>query len=133
MSLVLDASVTLAWLFDNEATPEVADVFSAVARGGARVPSLWHLEVANGLLVAQRRGRITAEYRAESLKDLDALSIRVDAETNLHAWAATLELADRFQLTVYDAAYLELARRRQLPLASRDDALRRAAQELDVR
>jgi predicted nucleic acid-binding protein len=84
--------------------------------------------VLNGLQVAVRRGRITAAYRDASLDDLRPLAIAVDPETNRQAWAATLSLCERFGLTAYDAAYLELAQRRRLPLATLDDELIRAAQ-----
>jgi predicted nucleic acid-binding protein len=79
-----------------------------------------------------RRGRITAAYRDASLADLGALAIAVDHGTHEHAWSATLQLSERFGLTAYDAAYLELAQRRRLPLATLDGALIRAAQAESV-
>ena len=74
-----------------------------------------------------RRKRVTAAFRDASLRDLGALDISIDAETDRHAWTATLHLADRFGLTVYDAGYLELAGRLGLPLATADASLSRAA------
>lgn len=132
MSLVLDSSVTLAWLYASEQTPEVAAVFEQVVESGAWVPSLWRLEVANVLETGIRRGRTDTTFRDASLADLSLLSISVDPETDRQAWGATAKLASRHQLTLYDAAYLELARRRCLPLATLDRDLRAAAIREDV-
>lgn len=79
-----------------------------------------------------RRGRHDAAFRDATLSDLALLPIWLDAETDLHAWGATARLAARHGLTVYDAAYLELARRRDVPLATLDQPLRAAAQAEDV-
>jgi predicted nucleic acid-binding protein len=127
VSLVLDCSATLAWLLDDETTDAVRRVFDIVARNGAWVPSLWRLEVANSLQTAVRRRRITADNRDASLRNLGQHAITTDAETDAQAWTTTLQLADRFGLTLYDAAYLELAQRRHLPLATLDQSLRAAA------
>lgn len=88
---------------------------------------IWPLEVANGLQMAVRRNRITAEYRNASLNDLRLLPVTVDSATNEYAWSATLNLAERLGLTLYDAAYLELALRARLSLATLDAELVRAA------
>ena len=130
MSVVVDASLTLAWYFDDETTPETEAVLDQVARGGAVAPMLWRLEVANGLQSAVRRRRIDAAYRDGALAQLSRLSIAIDPETITYAWTTTLELSERFALTVYDAAYLELAQRLRLPLASLDGALRAAGAAL---
>ena len=132
MSLVLDSSVALAWVYPDETTDAVRQVFDDIVDSGAVVPALWRLEVANGLTIAVRRGRITAALRTAALADLALLDISIDAATDTHAWGSTLHLADRFRLTLYDAAYLELAQRRALPLASLDRDLRAAAQALSV-
>lgn len=132
MSLVIDSSMTLAWSFEDEKSEESAAVLRRVAETGAVVPVLWRLEVLNGLQVALRRGRITVAYRDASLTDLRALPIAIDRGTNRHAWSATLRLCDRFGLTSYDAAYLELALRRRLPLATLDGGLARAAEAENV-
>jgi predicted nucleic acid-binding protein len=132
-SLVLDSSAALAWIFDDETTEPIRRVFDAVAEQGAFVPSLWRLEIANSLTVAVRRGRIDHEFRRVALTDLGDLDIIVDAQTDSRAWNATLELADRFVLTVYDAAYVELAQRRALPLATLDRDLQRAGDQLGLR
>ena len=132
MSLVIDSSMTLAWYFDDERTATSIAVLNQVADAGAVVPALWRLEALNGLQVAVRRGRIDVAYRDASLHDLRSLVIAIDPGTNRQAWSATLRLCDRFGLTPYDAAYLELALRRQLPLATLDRELVRAAQAESV-
>jgi predicted nucleic acid-binding protein len=132
VSLVIDSSITLSWCFEDERTEVTATLLYRVAETGALVPALWRLEVANGLQVAVRRGRIDVAYRDATIADLRDLAIDVDPETDRKAWSEILQLADRFRLTLYDAAYLELAQRRQLPLASLDNELRAAGQMLGV-
>ncbi len=132
MSLVLDSSAALAWIYAEETTEAVRGIFEIVAEDGAFVPALWRLEVANSLTVAVRRGRIDAEFRNAALADLALLDIATDPHTDAYGWTTTLRLADRFRLTLYDAAYLELAHRRSLPLASLDEELRAAGRALDV-
>jgi len=119
--------MTLAFLLPDERTAEAEKVLDRVVAEGAWVPSLWRLEVANSLSMAVKRGRIRQAYRDMVLQDLAMLDIRIDDETDKMAWAATLGLADQFDLTLYDAAYLELAVRRSLPLATLDAALQKAA------
>jgi len=133
MSLVLDCSLTLAWIFADETTAAIQDVFETVAARGAWVPGLWWLEVANSLTMAVRKQRISAPFRQSALDDLAILDISTDAQTAIQAWPQTLGLADAHHLTIYDAAYLELAQRRGLPLATLDMDLRRAAQAASVR
>jgi len=128
MSMVLDSSATLAWVCRDEITEPIRHLFNLVGENGAWVPGLWKLEVANILEMGVRRGRHDAAFRNSTLADLALLPIRVDTETDRQAWGATLQLSDRHRLTLYDAAYLELALRRGLPLASLDAELRRAAQ-----
>jgi predicted nucleic acid-binding protein len=127
MSLVLDSSVALAWIYSDENTVEVQQVFTMVVGSGAWVSSLWRLEVANVLEMGVRRGRHDAVFRDATLADLALLPISTDADTEKQAWGATLALASRHRLTLYDAAYLELAQRRTLPLATLDRELRVAA------
>jgi predicted nucleic acid-binding protein len=132
LSLILDASVTLAWIYPDETTDPIRRVFDSVAADGAVVPALWRLEVANGLTQAMRSGRISPAMRAGALADLELLGILIDTATDANAWGSSLQLADRFGLTLPDAAYLELAQRRSLPLASLDRDLRSAAQALQL-
>jgi predicted nucleic acid-binding protein len=132
VSLVLDTSATLAWIYPGEHTAAITEVFDQVTASGAWVPSLWRLEVANSLEMGVRRGRIDAAFRDATLADLELLPIQTDPDTERHAWRATLQLSQRHRLTVYDAAYLELAMRRRLPLATLDRELRIAARAESV-
>jgi len=132
VSVVIDASLTLAWYFEDEATPATEAALDHVSAVGAIVPSLWRLEVANGFQSAARRGRITVLYRDRCLTELAQLAITADAETDRHAWTTTVRLAEHLGLTVYDAAYLEVAQRLQLPLATLDKALHTAAAAVSV-
>ncbi len=132
MSLVLDASLTLSWFFKDERTPGADAVLTEVTEKGAVVPALWRLEVANALQMAVRRKRIDASFRDGALTQLSRLSISADPDTDAYAWTVILQLADRFQLTLYDAAYLELADRRRLPLATLDRELRDASSALGI-
>ena len=132
MTLVLDSSVAVAWFFRDEQTDAVREVLGTISRSGAVVPSLWRIEVANALQMAIRRGRIDAGYRDASIADLAIMDIVVDAESDRQVWSTTLNLADRFRLTLYDSVYLELAHRLALPLASLDRQLRRAASALGL-
>jgi len=106
---VLDASITLAWALADEITLAVESVFADVKAAGGWAPGLWRLEVANVLEMNVRRGRHSAVVREASLADLSLFPIRLDAETDRHAWGETLRLARVHRLTSYDAAYLELA------------------------
>jgi len=133
MSLVLDSSITLAWVYSDETTAPVSEIFDLVSQTGAWVPGLWRLEVANVLEMSLRRKRHDAKFRDATLADLAQLPIQVDSETDRQAWSATLRLAARHQLTLYDAAYLELALRRKLPLATLEEDLRHAAHAEKIR
>jgi predicted nucleic acid-binding protein len=125
--VVLDSSVVLSWCLPDEGALDPDDVQILVAARGAIVPGHWSLEVANVLLMAERRGRIDAHFRRAALDDLALLPITVDIETPARAWTA-----ETHRLTVYDAAYLELAGRRMLPLATLDAALRRAGEAMGI-
>ncbi len=127
MKFVLDASTTLAWYFEDEASAAADRALDSATLGGAVVPPLWRLEVANGFQTALRRKRINPQYRDESLADLREMPIEVDGESDVHVWTSTLDLADRFGLSIYDACYLELSQRRGLPLATLDARLHSAS------
>lgn len=130
LGLVVDASVGAAWFLPDEATPDTEAVLQATATLDVWVPALWLLEIGNLLLSAQRRKRITAEKLRELATAASALRIHVDREP---VTITTMdEIAARHGLTAYDAAYLELALRRALPLATRDDALLRAMAKAGV-
>ena len=131
-ALVIDSSAALSWCFEDEASPESDTLFQQVRDQGAVVPELWHLEVANVLLQAEKRGRITAGDVAIRLKLIAELPIATDTETTARAWREILALARAEGLTTYDAAYLELAIRRGLPLQTKDGALIGAAKRCSV-
>jgi len=133
VSLVLDASLTVAWYFEGEGNAATDRVLDQVSIDGAMAPGVWTLEVANALLMAVRRKRIDGAYRDAALAELALLPIRIDADTGSYAWNTTLRLAERFALTLYDATYLERAQRRSLPLATLDRPLRQAAEALQIR
>jgi predicted nucleic acid-binding protein len=132
MRVVLDASSTLGWYFEDEVTPAGDALMERVAREGAVVPTIWRYEVANGLQTGVRRKRIEPAYRDASLADLRLMPIELDRAGDDEVWQATLTLSHRFGLTLYDAAYLEVAHRRGLPLATGDRALAAAARLLSV-
>ncbi len=132
MSFVLDNSVALTWCFEDERTPATTALLEQLGQSGALAPMLWPLEALNGLLVAERRGRLDAARRHILAGFLVALPVKLDDETARQAWTATAALAERFNLSSYDAAYLELAHRRNLPLASLDRELRAAAGALGL-
>src|SRR5258708_5853851 len=98
MSLVLDSSATLAWIYGDETTNSIRLVFESVGDEGAVVPALWRLEIANSLTVAVRRGRIDANFRRAALSDLALLDVAIDDQTDVHAWGETIRLADLFKL-----------------------------------
>jgi predicted nucleic acid-binding protein len=131
-AFVLDGSVTVAWFFEDEADAYAEAVEDALASAAAVVPALWPLEVANALLVGERRRRTTEAKVTQFLPLLKALPITTDDETAARAWQESLYLARAHNLSVYDAAYLELALRRGLPLATLDGKLKAAAAAVGV-
>jgi len=127
VSLVLDSSATLAWIYAEEITASIRKVFVGLEEKGAWAPTHWPLEVANVLEMGVRRGRHDVAFRDSALADLALLPVSLDPHTPREAWGATLRLAQHHRLTLYDAAYLELAKRIHLPLATLDNDLSRAA------
>lgn len=125
-------SVAAAWCFEDEASPFGDAILDAVVRRGARVPALWLFELSNVLTVAERRGRVDAERAARMLDALLALPISVDRPEASFLLPALARVSRDQGLTSYDAAYLELAQRSGLPLATRDLALRAAADRTGV-
>jgi predicted nucleic acid-binding protein len=132
VSFVLDNSVALTWCFEDERTPATAELLEQIGEAGAIAPMLWPLEALNVLLVAERRGRLDAKRRRNLAVFLSALPIKLDDETAAQIWTETSRLAERFNLSSYNATYLELAQRQQLPLASLDQDLRNAAAALGL-
>lgn len=129
MSVVLDASITVAWLTKEQTVPPVTAVFDALGCNVAWVPALWWIEVANALQMGTRRKRYSLEERDAHLLDIAQFAIRTDEASSYATPFPALALSDRHRhrLTVYDATYLELALRRGLPLATLDRDLRAAA------
>ncbi len=122
--LVVDASVSASWLFDDEQDPYAEAVLAELETVQGLVPQLWHYEMLNILLVARRRQRLTARGLAERIAAMAELPLAVDRDPDLDR---AMELAERHGLTFYDALYLELGRRRDAPVATLDAALQRAA------
>ena len=124
MAFVLDASITACWAFQDEDHPDAGLAFDRMRSGEAVVPCLWWFEVRNILVVNERRRRIAESETAAFLLNLSRLRIRVDRAPDENA---VLRLARTHRLSVYDAAYLELAQREGLPLATLDTDLQKAA------
>ena len=122
--IVVDASVTVSWVLDDEFDPLAYAAMHRVDRDGGIVPQMWHYEVHNSLLIAERRGRSSINATQDGLDRIRGLRIISDRETDFQA---TLDLARAHRLSFYDALYLELALRRNLLLATLDRALARAA------
>lgn len=132
MQWVLDASIAAAWCFEDESTSRTDALLEKLGREPAVVPGHWSLEVSNVLATVTRSGRISVSKRNAFVEMLNGFSIFVDGETHRCAWGEILRLADVFGLTSYDAAYLELALRMRLPLATNDKALKKAAKSSRV-
>ena len=127
MSFVLDCSVTMAWCFEDERTSATDALLARAVDAGAIAPFLWPLEVTNVLLTAVRRKRIPPDAVNQVAQRIAALPVAIDKDGAEMVWGNTLQLAERYALTSYDACYLELAQRKALPLATLDTALRKAA------
>jgi len=132
VSLVIDASMAISWLFHNQRSERTRSVLRRVIADGGAVPSIWRLEVANVLRTSTRRGHCTEAYAVHCLQRLGRLPITVDANTDRQAWGATRELSRAHNLTLYDAAYLELAVRLRQPIVTLDLALLNAARAVGV-
>jgi predicted nucleic acid-binding protein len=131
--LVVDASMTLSWLLPDEAGVWSQAVRDALLKAeSVWVPAHWRLEVCNSLWMAERRKRLDATGIAQAVALFTQLPVTVDPETNDRAGGETLALARHHTLAVYDAAYLELALRRDASLASLDGPVRRVANHLGV-
>jgi predicted nucleic acid-binding protein len=132
-ALVLDASTCLGWLLDRPVLARASRTRQLILSGGIPIaPALWRHEVSNGVVIAERRGRLTAEQIKTLTKDLDDFSDSVQIDPVIVRSSVLIETARRTNLTVYDAAYLELAVRRGLPLATLDERLAEAARQAGV-
>jgi predicted nucleic acid-binding protein len=132
VAVVLDASLALSWALPDEASAYSDALLRRVAASGALAPDLWLHEIANGLLMAQKRGRYTTAQRMAFIEVLLQLPIEIEAPTARNVLDGQAALAERFGLTAYDAAYLDLALRRGLPLATQDKAMKSAATKAGV-
>jgi predicted nucleic acid-binding protein len=133
VSIVVDGSIALSWVLPDESAPATQHIRERIEAGiRPLVPSHWQLEVANALWMAERRNRISQADTSAALAAFQKLDIETDAETAQRAGSDTLALARQHTLSIYDAAYLELAMRRGAPLASLDGSLRNAARKLKV-
>ena len=128
-AIVIDNSVFLSWCLGDEDDPTAAYAMQRVAEEGGVVPRIWWYELRNALVMNERRGRISQQQVVDTLADSTALRIEIDEE---HDGSLILDLARGHGLTVYDAAYLEVAVRRSLPLATLDRRLREAAKAIGV-
>jgi predicted nucleic acid-binding protein len=132
VSFILDASMTMAWCFPDEATTSTRALLRRLRRATAHVPAIWTLEVTNILLLAERRQRITTNQTSRFVRLLQSLPITVDPDSLTKAAGPVLTLGRAHNLSSYDAAYLELAIRLGFPLATLDMRLRHAASQASV-
>lgn len=117
----------MVWAFEDETDPYAEAVADCLPESQAIVPMLWRLEVGNALLAGEKRRRISEAKVWQFLTLLETFPITIDEQTVARAWLESLNLARSYNLSLYDAAYLELALRRGLPIASLDDPLKTAA------
>ncbi len=132
MPFVLDNSVVMAWCFEDEDTEYADRVLELLDADTAITPSIWPLEIANAILMSERRGRLSAAGAARFTELVSGLTVTVERTALLRALGAVMEVGRTHSLTSYDAAYLELAMRRGLPLATLDNRLADAARQADV-
>jgi predicted nucleic acid-binding protein len=125
---VLDASIVLTWCFPDEEARKAEEISERIALGDKpAVPSFWRHEVLNALLMGEKRKRLTSELTRTFIQDLEQLPVEVDAPESATVFQLTQGLCRKHGLTAYDAAYLELAMRNRIVLATADGALERAA------
>ena len=128
-----DASVAIAWVHPAQATPETDAMLDRLAAGDSLVvPALWPLEVANALTVLRRRRKLTLDEARTAIEIIRELPVVIDHEAAAMAFTRLVDLATQHELTIYDTTYIELATRRQLPLASNDARMKQAAIRSDV-
>jgi predicted nucleic acid-binding protein len=132
VSVVVDASLAATWFFEDESTPDTESVAEQVVSDGGLVPQLFSLEIANVFLLSERKGRLPAGHVDRYLDRLEQMELQVDLETAEQLRSTTIELARVERLTVHDATYLELALRKQLPLATLDRDLAMAARRRGI-
>jgi predicted nucleic acid-binding protein len=131
-AFVVDCSIAMAWLFNDEATPKTKALLDRLATETALVPAWWFVEITNVLAMAERKGRITPTQPDAFIADLGKLGVERDDEAPDRAFTHLLGLCRTHRLTSYDAIYLDLAIRRSLPSATLDNELRRTAKKSGV-
>ncbi len=127
--IIVDCSIALAWSVENQSSPLTIDCERVVSAEGGLVPFIFPMEIGNALLVLERRGKLRVDQVDRALVELDLIELEIDNLLVENAHTALMPLARRHQLTLYDAAYLELSLRTDLPLATRDEALAKAAKK----
>lgn len=132
-SFVIDASLAMAWCFEDEATPATAALLDRAGEETLAVPAWWHLEITNVLALAERKKRISARQVSDFISLVETFDMEIDGHGHERAFGQLLPLCRSHNLTSYDALYLDLALRRGLPLASLDGSLRAAAKSLGVK
>ena len=135
MDFVLDNSVSMRWLLESEKSSDqkyAETVLNSLVDANALVPNLWHLEATNVLLGAEKRGDVETVEIERFISQLENLPLQVDPLTSRQAFNRTMALSRIYKLSSYDAAYLELAMREGIPLATLDKSLRKAATKADV-
>lgn len=133
IEFILDCSISISWVLVDEDDDYANSILDLMTDATAFVPEIWSLEVVNTLLVAERRNRMTIEQSEQAIKLLQSLPIVIDTLTSSQAFQQTLKLGREQSLASYDAAYLELALRKNLPLATNDNRLIEAAKRCQVR
>lgn len=131
-NFVIDCSITMTWCFEDESTDYTEQILENLKKATAIVPTIWALEVANVLLLAKKNKRITDIQSSGFIDALAALPIVVEPSTPSRAMHSIFVLADQTGLTIYDAAYLELAVREKIPLITLDKGLIKAAKKLNI-
>lgn len=129
---VLDCSLTMAWIFPDEATDATGRLRDSLVEGRAFAPALWPIEVGNVILAATRRGRLAREEWPAIRAHLETLPVEIDPVSASRTWGAVVDLAEMQRISVYDATYLELAARLRLPLATLDRQLGATARAVGV-
>jgi predicted nucleic acid-binding protein len=132
MQFVVDNSVVMAWCFDDESSRYTDAVLDSLKESAAYVPSIWPLEVANVLLVAQKRGRLSRAKSILFMNMLNALPISMEIENRMRIFGEVFSLGSDLGITAYDASYLDLAMRKGIPIATLDTSLRKAAKKCSV-
>ena len=132
-AFIIDCSLAMAWLFKDEATDKTTEILQRLASETGLVPAWWFLEVTNVIALAERKGRVAPQESQQFIVEVSQLDIEIDTESPSRSFSHILPLCRSYSLTSYDAMYLELALRRQLPLATLDEPLRKAAKKAGVK